>query len=67
MISIQLNEQTLETSENISLAEFLNQQNNMPTCFAIVINQQFIPKSLYQNTILKPSDQIELITPMQGG
>lgn len=35
--------------------------------FAIAINEQFIPKSAYADTILKDGDNVELLIPMQGG
>ena len=36
-------------------------------CCAIALNQHFIPRSEYANTVLKKNDQLELLTPMQGG
>ena len=38
-----------------------------PGACAIVVNQNFIPRSLYPVTLLKENDNIEFISPMQGG
>ena len=35
--------------------------------FAIAVNKQFVPKSMYQQTVLSEGDQVELVIPMQGG
>jgi sulfur carrier protein len=35
--------------------------------FAVAVNQQFIPRSLYENTTIDANDCIEVVAPMQGG
>jgi len=35
--------------------------------FAIALNEQFIPKSLYASTQLQEGDRLEFLVPMQGG
>jgi sulfur carrier protein len=35
--------------------------------FAAAVNAQFVPKSLYAQTILNENDQIDLIVPITGG
>jgi len=66
LIKIQLNGETKET-EHTALVTFLKQHWQGPTCFAIVINQQFIARAHYAKTQLKQGDCIDVILPMQGG
>ena len=35
--------------------------------FAVAVNDTFIPRSDYENTILNDGDRVELLIPMQGG
>jgi sulfur carrier protein len=37
------------------------------THFAIALNYDVVPKSQWAETPLKPGDEIEIITPRQGG
>ena len=35
--------------------------------FAAAVNTQFVPKTLYDQTLLNDNDKIELIVPITGG
>lgn len=35
--------------------------------FAAAVNTQFVPKTLYDQTLLNENDKIELIVPITGG
>lgn len=35
--------------------------------YVIALNQNFVPRSLYDQTLLKTGDKIELLSPMAGG
>jgi sulfur carrier protein len=37
------------------------------THFAIALNFDVLPRSRWAETVLKPGDEIEIITPRQGG
>ena len=37
------------------------------THFAIAVNYDVLPKSRWAETMLRPGDEIEIITPRQGG
>jgi thiamine biosynthesis protein ThiS len=51
--------------DSISLKEVLHDIKALHC--AVLVNSQFVPHSLHSSTYLKEGDQIELITPMQGG
>jgi sulfur carrier protein len=53
--------------DNLSLDEFLKNQNIRIEYVAIAVNCKFIPKSMYKDIELQEGDDIEVLTPMQGG
>lgn len=66
MISITVNKQPQQYPANISL-EMLMQQLNLAQGHAVAINQTFIPRTAHASTVLQDGDQIDILTPMQGG
>ena len=50
-----------------SLYNFLIEQNIKLEYVAVAINCKFVPKHEYKNIILKDNDDIEILSPMQGG
>jgi sulfur carrier protein len=55
--------QISQTNLQAFLAEFIHSEAS----FAVAINQHFIPRSDYAITELKSGDDIEILSPMQGG
>lgn len=35
--------------------------------FALALNENFVPKSQYADTLINENDRIEIVAPMQGG
>ncbi|CAM2780088.1 thiamine biosynthesis protein ThiS [Legionella steigerwaltii] len=64
---IYINNKPLTLDKSCTLQEMLEQKKNVAAHVAIAINNQFIPKSMFVNTILHEGDRIDLIVPMQGG
>ncbi|ACV25549.1 sulfur carrier protein ThiS [Kangiella koreensis] len=61
-----VNDETMEAPEKMTVLDFIQwfkQEGN----FAIAVNMEFIPRSLYGETMLKEGDRIEVVLPMQGG
>jgi sulfur carrier protein len=50
-----------------SVDALLNELEYEGTHFAIALNYDVLPKSRWAETTLKSGDQIEIITPRQGG
>lgn len=48
-------------------AEPKSGNDNEEKSFVIALNQNFLPRSQYQNTQLQDNDAIELLSPMAGG
>jgi sulfur carrier protein len=68
MIQIYINGKIDSIESDLSLVKVLEKQGyQTQTGFAVAINQQFIPRSAYEKILLKANDQIEIVSPMQGG
>jgi len=50
-----------------SIAALLSELDYEGTHFAIAVNYDVVPKSRWAETQLKSGDEIEIITPRQGG
>lgn len=61
-----VNDEAIELDSPMSIAEFIRwfkQDGN----FAVAVNMEFIPRSLYGETLLREGDRVEIVLPMQGG
>lgn len=67
MITVQLNGESKQLKAESNLLDAITQWELSSQTFAIAVNQNFVPKPLYQKTSLSEGDQIELVVPMQGG
>jgi sulfur carrier protein len=52
---------------SVRVDALLNELEYEGTHFAIALNYDVLPKSRWAETTLKSGDQIEIITPRQGG
>lgn len=66
MINIYCNDES-HLIKSQSLQEFLLDKNHIDLHFAIAINNQFIPRTAYNTTLLSEGDRVDIIVPMQGG
>lgn len=60
-------ESSTESSTEISLTHAIAVWEYTETNFAVAVNQQFVPHSKYDKTVLNDGDHIEVIAPIQGG
>lgn len=67
LIQIKLNGETEQIKSNLTISSFLTEQGYKTDKVAVAINQDFIPRSQHQNTLIKQDDAIEIVAPMQGG
>lgn len=65
-MKIRLNKTAHEVQPDATLADALALLQPQPP-FATAVNLQFIPNSLYAQTLLQPDDDIEVIFPVTGG
>ncbi|GLS25945.1 sulfur carrier protein ThiS [Marinibactrum halimedae] len=67
MIRIVFNGVEHQLSETITLSTLTEKFAPKEQKFAVAVNEQFVPKSLYEETSVQDGDTIELLTPMVGG
>jgi sulfur carrier protein len=59
--------QQLYDLEQLDLISWLAAAGYRDGFFAVAINHEFIPRSLYHTVILKDGDEVDVVVPMQGG
>ena len=52
---------------SVSVDALLGELEYQGTHFAIAVNYDVLPKSSWAETPIRPGDEIEIITPRQGG
>ncbi len=68
MITILINGESKTIAENLSVTALLQQLNYTDiTTTAIAINLEFVSRSNYDEIIIQANDDVEIVTPMQGG
>lgn len=65
-MTIVMNGQSIDLPANSTLQNALEQFKPQAP-FALMLNQNFIPKSQYGECLLKDGDQIEIVGAIQGG
>jgi sulfur carrier protein len=63
---VTINGESREIS-SMSIAALLGELDYEGTHFAVAVNYDVLPKSRWAETQLKAGDEIEIITPRQGG
>lgn len=66
-IEVFFNQKSHLFEKEMTLSAFLTTKKLQGDYFAVLINDQFIPRDQYDRRILIAGDHIEMITPMQGG
>jgi len=65
-MQIKVNDESVEIEESMTLSQFIEWLGKTGN-FAIAVNMEFVPRSLYAETRLKENDKVEIVQPMQGG
>lgn len=63
---VELNGRTIETGAT-TLAELMAEQEIDPRTVATALNGEFVPRSRYTSQQLEAGNQLEILSPMQGG
>ena len=66
MITVWLNDKQVDL-QNPQLDVVVQQWQGDEKACAVAVNETFIPKSCYAQTVLQDGDRVELLTPSQGG
>lgn len=66
MIEISLNGSSSEIRKNTMVTGFLHREN-ISGRFLVVINDEVIPKSKHESTLLNHGDRLDIMSPISGG
>ncbi len=66
-ISIKVNGETLTIEQDLTVSDLVLQQQLVPERVAIEYNRFILSRSRWNETILKPEDQLEIVHFVGGG
>lgn len=66
-MEIILNGETRQLPDDFSAAQLVNLLNLKDQRMAMEINQEIVPRSTFNDTIIHPGDQIEIVGAIGGG
>ncbi len=68
MISVSLNNETRELRPDTSIAAALQLWGYAADApLAVAVNQAFVPRQRYPDTLLQDRDQVDIVQPISGG
>lgn len=56
-----------EIDVSVSVMEYLEKEGLKKERVAVMLNGEILPKDLYETTIIKPSDELEIVGFVGGG
>jgi sulfur carrier protein len=66
-MNLLINGKQKKMKDGTSLLDVLELFNNSNEYFAVAVNQEFIPRLEYSQHLLMENDNIEIVSPQQGG
>lgn len=66
-MKISLNNQWIETSDTVSVAQLLTDSGIALRGIAVAVNKQVVPKTNWETTLLQNEDEVVVITATFGG
>ena len=66
-IQISINGKSREVACDCSISALLTELELKPVKIAIELNREIVPKSVFEDTILKTGDQLEIVQFVGGG
>ncbi|NVJ68574.1 MAG: sulfur carrier protein ThiS [Gammaproteobacteria bacterium] len=70
-MQLMLNDEVLEIDSAMTISQFIDwlKKNDKleQTNFAVAVNMEFVPRSIYSEILLRENDRVEIVLPMQGG
>ena len=64
---ITVNGKQIQLTAEMSVADYLEQNNYQINRIAVVMNEEILPKYSYSETMLKDGDRLEIVTFVGGG
>lgn len=66
-MQLNVNGQYHECQDGLSLRQALEHLGYEPKAIAVALDGQFVPKHRYNTCVLHDQQQLEVLSPMQGG
>lgn len=66
-MKITLNGKALNLEAPLNLYDVIEQQGYVEMLIAVARNGEFVPKTNYKDTNLQDGDDLEIVSPQQGG
>ena len=66
-MKVTINGQPKDFEAPLNLYDVLEQEDMIGMIIAVAQNGTFVPKSQYETTSINDGDDIEIVSPMQGG
>jgi len=67
MIQVTINGEPKQLQKNTTISEMLTQLDYQNEWLGVAINTTFISKTEHNQTIIKEGDNIDILSPIQGG
>ncbi|NOQ93153.1 MAG: sulfur carrier protein ThiS [Methylophaga sp.] len=67
VITITFNGDPSSVKQGSSVADYLQQRDRFTGRFIVALNDEFVPKSRYDSTILKENDAFDVLAAISGG
>ena len=64
---ITVNGKQIQLTSEMSVADYLEQNNYQIKRIAVELNEEILPKYSYSDTMLKDGDRLEVVTVVGGG
>ena len=64
---ITVNGKQIQLTSEMSVADYLEQNNSQINRIAVEMNEEILPKYSYSETMLKDGDRLEVVTFVGGG
>ncbi len=66
-MELTINGEKRKINESQNLADLVKELDIQAPNFAMALNQQVVPRSKYESTVIKENDQIEIVHAVGGG
>jgi sulfur carrier protein len=67
MVEVKLNGESRELPGGTTVAQAVAELTDLGTGVAAAVNGDVVPRSSWDATLLRPGDQVEVVTAVQGG
>jgi sulfur carrier protein len=66
IVCISINDKNTALKKGVTVMSYLNDAK-IAGRFLVVLNDEVIPKSAYENTLLNSGDKLDIMSPISGG